>query len=92
MSSRIRSEIVSQILETANGRSGAADRDGATKTDIMYKVFLSYDQLKDCLMVLTESDLLCYYPETRTYKTTEKGRMFLQAYNQIDQILKEQQI
>jgi predicted transcriptional regulator len=92
MSSRSRSEIVSQILEVANGGSGIGDDDGATKTQIMYKVFLSHDQLKRYLMILTESDLLCYYGETQTYKTTDKGRMFLQAYNQIDQILKEQQI
>jgi predicted transcriptional regulator len=90
MSSRSRSEIVSQILEVANGSGCVGDDVGATKTDILYKVFLSHDQLKEYLMVLTENDLLCYYGETQTYKTTEKGRMFLQAYNHINQILKEQ--
>jgi predicted transcriptional regulator len=90
MSSRSRSETVSQILEVAKCLSGVGD--GATKTEVMYKVFLSHDQLNEYLMILTESDLLSYDGETHTYKTTEKGLRFLQAYNQIDQILKEQQI
>jgi predicted transcriptional regulator len=90
MSSRSRSETVSQILEVAKRLSGVGD--GATKTEVMYKVFLSHDQLNEYLMILTESDLLSYDGETHTYKTTEKGLRFLQAYNQIDQILKEQQI
>jgi predicted transcriptional regulator len=92
MSSRSKSEIVSQILEAANRGSGAGGDDCATKTEIMYKVFLSHEQLKEYLMILTESDLLRYDGETHTYKTTEKGLRFLQAYNQIDRILKEQQI
>jgi predicted transcriptional regulator len=92
MSSSSRAEIVCQILEAANGKSGVANDDGATMTEILYKVFLSDDQLKEYLMILTKSDLLCYYAETQTYKITEKGLMFLQAYNQIDQILKKQQI
>jgi predicted transcriptional regulator len=91
MSSRSRSEIASQILEVANGRSGDG-RDGATKTEIIYKVLLSHDQLNEYLMILTGSDLLRYDGETHIYKTTEKGLRFLQAYNHIDQILKEQQI
>jgi predicted transcriptional regulator len=92
MSSRSKSEIVRQILEAANRGSGAGGDDCATKTEIMYKVFLSHEQLKEYLMILTESDLLRYDGETHTYKTTEKGLRFLQAYNQIDRILKEQQI
>jgi predicted transcriptional regulator len=82
---RSRTEIINQILETANGG-------GATKSKILYKAFLSHDQLKEYLMVLTESDLLRYDGDTHTFKTTEKGLRFLQAYNYIDQILKEQQI
>ena len=69
MSSRSRTEIVCQILEAADGGSGGVgddDNDGATKTQIMYKVFLSHDQLNEYLMILTESDLLCYYSEKLT--------------------------
>jgi predicted transcriptional regulator len=88
LSNRSKSEIISQILETAN----VGDDDGATKTEIMHKVFLNHDQLQEYLMLLIESDLLSYDSTTHTYKTTEKGLTFLQAYNQIDQTLKDQQI
>jgi predicted transcriptional regulator len=83
---RSRTEIISQILETANGRSGA------TKSKILYKAFLSHDQLKEYLMVLTESDLLRYDGDTHTFKTTEKGLSFIEAYNEIDQLMNSQQI
>jgi predicted transcriptional regulator len=95
MSSRSRTEIAIQILEAANGGSGSSgggSDDGSTKSEIMYKAFISHGQLEEYLMVLTESNLLRYDKEMRTFKTTEKGLTFLQAYNQIDQILKEQQI
>ncbi|HEX6281578.1 MAG TPA: winged helix-turn-helix domain-containing protein, partial [Nitrososphaera sp.] len=44
MGYRSRTEIISQILDTANGG-------GITKTKLMYKVFLSHDQLKEYLTV-----------------------------------------
>jgi predicted transcriptional regulator len=80
---RSRTEIIGQILNTANG--------GITKTKLMYKVFLSHDQLKEYLTVLTESDLLRYDFVSRTFKTTEKGLTFLGLYNQIDQLMKEEE-
>ena len=90
MKYRSRIDILSQILEVANGRN-------ATKTKIMYKALLSYNQLKEYLMLLTEKDLLHYNEDTQTFKTTEKGLRFLQIYNQIDDMIKapaapEQQI
>lgn len=77
MINRSRNEIISQILETAND----GDDGRATKTKIMYKVFLGHDKLQEYLMLLIESDLLSYDSTTRTFKTTEKGLTFLQAYN-----------
>jgi predicted transcriptional regulator len=91
MSSRSKSEIVSQILEAANRGSGAGGDDCATKTEIMYKVFLSHEQLKEYLMILTESDLLRYDGETHTYKTTEKGIRFLDTLNRMDEMIKVQE-
>lgn len=90
MKYRSRIDILSQILEVENRRN-------ATKTKIMYKVLLSYNQLKEHLMLLTEKDLLHYNEDTQTFKTTEKGLRFLQIYNQIDDMIKapaatEQQI
>jgi len=82
MTIRNRIEIISQILETANG--------GVTsKIRIMYKVNLSYAQLKDYLMTLSDKNLLSYDLDTHTFKTTEKGLSFLKAYAQLDQLTKE---
>jgi predicted transcriptional regulator len=78
---RSRTEIISQILETANGGR-------ATKTKILYKAFLSHAQLKDYLTILTDSDLLRYDLDTQTFKTTEKGLRFLEIYKRIDDVVK----
>jgi predicted transcriptional regulator len=77
-------EIISQILEIANGSS-------VTKTKIMYKALLSHHQLKEYLTLLTGSDLLSYDLDTETFKTTEKGVRFLKIYNQMDDLMKGQQ-
>lgn len=79
MKYRSRTEIVSMILEAANG--------GATKTRIMYKAFLSYAQLKEYLAVLIENNLLEYLEGSQVYKTTEKGFSFLKMHNEIGELL-----
>ena len=38
---------------------------GATKTKIIYKAFLSYNQLKDYLTMLIENDLIEYLEGTK---------------------------
>jgi predicted transcriptional regulator len=55
----------------------------------MFNAFLNYEQMQEYIALLTENDLLSYDRETRTFRTTKKGLLFLQAYNQMDQILKE---
>jgi len=82
MKYRGRTEIVSNILDAANGR--------ATKSKIMYKAFLSYTQLKDYLSILIENNLLEYIEETQTYKTTEKGLNYLKMNNEIGSYYKLQ--
>ena len=79
MKYRSRTEIVSMILEAANG--------GATKTKMMYKAFLSYHQLKEYLTVLIENDLIEYLNGTQTFRTTEKGLKFLKMHNEIGELL-----
>ena len=79
MKNRSRTELVSMILEAANG--------GATKTKIMYNAFLSYNQLKDYLSVLIENNLIEYLDGTREFKTTEKGLNFLKMHNAIGELL-----
>jgi predicted transcriptional regulator len=76
MKYRSRTDITSQILESANG--------GATKTKIMYKAFLSYAQLKEYLEVLVENELLQYNQTDKLYRTTSKGHKFMRIYRQMD--------
>ena len=79
MKYRSRTEIVSNILNAANG--------GTTKTRIMYKAFLSYTQLKEYLSVLIENSLIQYIDGTHTFKTTEKGLNFLKMHNEMGELL-----
>jgi predicted transcriptional regulator len=81
MTYRSRTDIISKILQAANG--------GITKTKIMYHAFLSYAQLQDYLRVLIQNDLLSYDLDTRTFKTTKKGLRFIEIYNQMDGMIKE---
>ena len=55
------------ILESANKEGGS------TKTKIMYKAFLSFAQLKEYLLILSQNDLLQYEEINQVYKTTTKG-------------------
>jgi len=79
MKNRSRTEIVSMMLDAANG--------GATKTKIMYSAFLSYTQLKEYLSVLIKNNLLEYSDGTKTFRTTEKGLNLLKMHNEIDELL-----
>ena len=79
MKYRSRTEIVSMILDAANG--------GATKTKIMYKAFLSYAQLREYLSVLIENSLLEYLEGNQKYKTTEKGLNLLKMHNEMGELL-----
>ena len=79
MKYRSRTEIVGNILDSANV--------GATKTKIMYKAFLSYNQLKEYLSILIENNLIEYLDGTRTFKTTEKGLNFLKMHNEMGELL-----
>ena len=75
MKYRSRTDIVSQILEAANG--------GSTKTKIMYKAFLSYAQLREYVTVRVDNGLLDYNSGEQTYKTSPKGLKFLQIYGKM---------
>ena len=79
MKYRSSTEIVSNILDAANG--------GATKTKIMYKAFLSYNQLKECISILIENNLIEYLDGTHKFKTTEKGLIYLEMHNEIGELL-----
>ncbi|MCJ7635988.1 MAG: winged helix-turn-helix domain-containing protein [Nitrososphaeraceae archaeon] len=79
MKNRSRTEIVGNILDSANG--------GATKTKIMYKAFLSYGQLKEYLSILIENNLIEFLDGTQIFKTTEKGLNYLKKHNEMEELL-----
>ena len=79
MKYRSRTEIVSNILDVANG--------GTTKSKIMYKAMLSYNQLKEYLSVLIENNLLEYREGTHEFRTTEKGLNLLKIHNEMGELL-----
>ncbi|HMH10897.1 MAG: winged helix-turn-helix domain-containing protein [Candidatus Nitrosopolaris sp.] len=79
MKYRSRSDIVGLLLDAANGG-------GATKTKLMYKAYLSFNQLREYLALLVENGLIEYEEGMRTYRTTEKGMRLLQIQNTMDEI------
>jgi predicted transcriptional regulator len=79
MKYRSRTEIVGNILNAANG--------GTSKTKIMYKAFLSYNQLKEYLTILIENNLIEHIDGTHKFKTTEKGLNYLKMHNEIGELL-----
>jgi predicted transcriptional regulator len=85
MGNRSTIDIASDVLEAANG--------GASKIEMMYKAFLSYNQMKVYVNFLNEKGLLVYdnqYGEAHTFRTTEKGLRFLEIYNRLDDMIKEE--
>ena len=79
--------IISLILEASS-----TDAHDARKTTVMmYNSLLNHPRLKEYWSALTEQGLLVYDDITQTFKTTEKGLRFLNLYNQIKQLMKEQE-
>lgn len=74
-------EIVALILQTAI--------DGVSARKMICKVYyLSYQQLREYLMVLQENGLLVEYPqEDLTFITTEKGQNYLQIYGELNDMV-----
>ena len=81
MGNRSRTEIVSNILDSANG--------GTTKTKIMYITFLSFGQLKEYLSILIENNLIEYLDGTRKFKTTAKGLNLLKIHTEMAELLQQ---
>jgi predicted transcriptional regulator len=81
MKYRTKTDLVALILDVAN------DSEGVTRTKIMYKVFLSYTKAKEYLAVLVQNDLIRYDQNNQTYKTTERGLRFMNAYKQMGELI-----
>ena len=74
---RSRFEIVVDIMQACLLPRG--------KTRIMCKVKLNFTQANDYLSQLTSLGLLSQ--ENGKYKTTDKGRQFISAYNHLSEII-----
>ena len=83
MKNRDRFEILSLILQVANGGGN-----NTTRTRIMNRTLLGYKQMKEHLAFLTERDLLYYDTDIGTFKTTETGMRFLQIYSTMEDMIK----
>ncbi|MCJ7613374.1 winged helix-turn-helix domain-containing protein [Candidatus Bathyarchaeota archaeon] len=73
--------ILAEILKIA--------RDGCLKTQIMYRANLSFAQLNEYLSFLIKMGLLTIQKENKknTYITTAKGEKYLEKYEDIADIL-----
>ena len=101
MTARSKMEVVFDILEIADIEGSFAGHyydnnehhtgRGVIQTEIMNKSRLSYNQLQAYLKVLTENDLLSFDSATRKFKITQKGRRFVQLYNKMSDLVKEEQ-
>lgn len=65
---------------------------GIKKTHIMYRANLSYEQILYYLGELLTRNLLEQdtFEGTQIYRTTEKGREFLQHFSNMAELIKEQ--
>lgn len=76
MKNRSRLEIISMILETVG-------EGGAIQAKIMYKVYLSFLQMKEYLSETMRHELIVYDERAQIYKITDKGKRFLELYRQM---------
>ena len=79
MKYRSRTEIVAMILEIAS--------QGARKTKIMYKAYLSYSQLNQYMSFLIENKLIECKLGAEIYTLTEKGRRLGQVCKELEDMI-----
>jgi predicted transcriptional regulator len=74
---RDRLYIIAEILDIA--------KDGALKTQIMYKANLSFSQLNTYINLLLETQLLEILKKNKRtiYKTTKRGVEYMQSYKEV---------
>jgi predicted transcriptional regulator len=78
MKNRGRQDINAMILEAAMVAEN--------KTKIMYKAYLSHNQLCAHLTELQENGLLEYRLGEQIYITTQKGKRYLEIYNTMNEL------
>jgi len=82
---RDRLHIMAEVLQVT--------RNGALKTQIMYKANLSFAQLNEYLSLLLELNLLRVHKSDQAtiYKTTRKGIEYLRSYEEIRALLEKEE-
>jgi predicted transcriptional regulator len=58
-----------------------------TKTKMMYRAMLSYEQLKEYLVILAENDLIAFDKPSQRFTTTAKGYQFMKQYDELNQLI-----
>ena len=76
---RNRIDIIAQLLDAASSPT--------TKTKMMYKALLSYEQLKEYMVMLTENDLIAYDKPSERFSTTNKGYEFMKKYEDLSKLI-----
>jgi len=79
MKYRSSTEIIDTMLRSIGS--------GATKTQIMYKSYLSYGQLKEYLGLMLGRNLIAYEEGSGLYSITENGLRFMNAFEQIRELV-----
>ena len=80
MKNRARNDIIAMILEAAQGR-------GTSKTKIMFKAYLSTNQLREYLAELLDNGLVKYDEGRKTYQITHKGERYLELYSGMERMI-----
>ncbi len=76
---RNRIDIIAQLLDSASTP--------ISKTKMMYRAMLSYEQLKEYLIILAENDLINYDEPNRSFTTTAKGYQFIKRYEELNDLI-----
>ncbi|MFI5420648.1 MAG: winged helix-turn-helix domain-containing protein [Nitrososphaerales archaeon] len=79
MKYRSSTEIIDSMLRSIGS--------GSTKTQIMYRSYLSFSQLKEYLKLLEERRLIAVDSAAKLYTLTEKGLQFMNAYDRIQELV-----
>jgi predicted transcriptional regulator len=78
MKNRSRYEILKTMLEVIQNPTN--------KTNIMYEVKLSYDQLIQYLKYMLANELYDFNSDNKTYTISERGKLVLDSFNRIPKI------
>jgi predicted transcriptional regulator len=74
----IRADFIARILEAARG--------GASKTTIMSCTFIEFARLREYLETLVDDGLLNISADSLTYRTSNKGIKYLNAFEHVSAI------